>query len=684
MSALSRRIEPAAPVNESGVTSGALPAVCDDQVRHRLVAQERVGRPHRRPAVLERIPGDTHPRLDVVLVAVDLVAGTTVPDLVEGDAGGIEVHEAVVRLGGRHQEVPADPHLQGYVGADLEVVLHEEAERLLGEVAVDVAEGHGESTPPPGLEVGQARIGERAAVGAEVDVVEGASLTPELEGVAAARVAEGVGEHVGGVGAALREPVGSAEVQPHALNGDLGEDGGRRDPAVDPVALRIVGHVGRERDVDAVIAEARLVHDARAEDTRVVQGADLPVGGPGVPEPGDGVALEVWLAPQILLERVVGVQGVVLRELMADVPRPLVDVHVRDTRADEARGSGGVGAVRGRDQGEQVADDGIGHRRALGVAQYPAVEVQPLALARSLVGREEECLVLDDGPAQVGAELVALERRLGLTLEVEEVPGVEVLVPIELEQLAVERVRARARGDVHHRSRAAPVLRAQGLVVDLELGDGVDRRLEGDLVLDLVVEVDPVDHEVHGVFAVPGGVERKRPLAPEGRGQEAGLAGGHRARNEEPEIYEVAPVEGDLLNDALADHLADRSRGGLDHGRFGRHRDLFGHSTHAELHVEHDRLRDPKDDAVDDLRLEAGQARVELIASPGQGRHLVVAGAVRDDGALDARRLIGGSDAGAGDDPPLRVRDCALERCSGLRPERCDQQQHHEGGGEEP
>ena len=42
--------------------------------------------------------------------------------------------------------------------------------------------------------------------------------------------------------------------------------------------------------------------------------------------------------------------------------------------------------------------------------------------------------------------------------------------------------------------------------------------------------------------------------------------GRHRARDEEPEVHEVAPVERDLLNDALADDLADRSRGLLDDG----------------------------------------------------------------------------------------------------------------------
>jgi hypothetical protein len=97
---------------------------------------------------------------------------------------------------------------------------------------------------------------------------------------------------------------------------------------------------------------------------------------------------------------------------------------------------------------------------------------------------------------------VALEGRLRLVGRVEEVPGVEVLVPEELERLPMEAVGSGAGGDVDDGAGAPPVPGAEGRVVDLELRDGVDRGLEGDLVLDLVVEVDPVDHEVHGVFPV--------------------------------------------------------------------------------------------------------------------------------------------------------------------------------------
>ena len=73
-------------------------------------------------------------------------------------------------------------------------------------------------------------------------------------------------------------------------------------------------------------------------------------------------------------------------------------------------------ALAVRDQREQVAHDGVGDRRPLGVAQHAAVEVELLALAQALVAREEERLVLHDGAAQVRPELVPLEGRLRLGL----------------------------------------------------------------------------------------------------------------------------------------------------------------------------------------------------------------------------------------------------------------------------
>src|SRR5207247_2066478 len=256
------------------------------------------------------------------------------------------------------------------------------------------------------LEVREAREGERAPGGPEVHVVELTVLPTELEGVPAARVADGIGEDDGGIDASLGEAVRASEVETHALHRDLREDDGLVDPVLDSQVGGVGGDVGREGDVDAVEAEAGLVHEAGPEDVRVVQGADLAVRGAGVAEASP-----------------------------------------------------------------------------LGVAQDAAVEVELLALPQALVGDEEERLVLRDGTAQVGPELVPLEGRLLLARGVEEVPGVQGLVTQELESLPVNVIRAVAGGDVDARSRAAPVLGAEGGVVDVELRRRVDGGLARDLVL---------------------------------------------------------------------------------------------------------------------------------------------------------------------------------------------------------
>ena len=66
----------------------------------------------------------------------------------------------------------------------------------------------------------------------------------------------------------------------------------------------------------------------------------------------------------------------------------------------------------------------------------------------------------------------------------------------------------------------------------LELLHCVDRRLKRDLVLDHVVEVDAVNHEVDFVFTTTGGVEREIP-ATKRRSQESVLRWGDRTRNQQ-------------------------------------------------------------------------------------------------------------------------------------------------------
>src|SRR4029450_2936191 len=110
----------------------------------------------------ERVPDDADARLEVVLVVVDLVAAG-LAHLQQLGGRGVEVDEAVLRLGRRDDAGVAQAELDARVRFQTDVVLYEESERLLGDVAVEVAERDREGRAAPGLEVREARVGEGAA-----------------------------------------------------------------------------------------------------------------------------------------------------------------------------------------------------------------------------------------------------------------------------------------------------------------------------------------------------------------------------------------------------------------------------------------------------------------------------------------------------------------------------------------
>src|SRR4030095_11744341 len=137
------------------------------------------------------------------------------------------------------------------------------------------------------------------------------------------------------------------------------------------------------------------------------------------------------------------------------------------------------------------------------------------------------------------------------------VPRVECVVAQEFEQLTVKLVRARACGDIDNRTRVAPVLSAEGRVVGLDLRHCIDRRLERDLVLHHVVQVDTVDLKVDRVLTIAGRVNCERTLPPKRCGQETVLRRSDRAGYEQAEVNEVTAVERDFLYRALVDYRAD-------------------------------------------------------------------------------------------------------------------------------
>src|SRR5438093_3880153 len=97
-----------------------------------------------------------------------------------------------------------------------------------------------------------------------------------------------------------------------------------------------------------------------------------------------------------------------------------------------------------RDQREQLGDHVTGGL-TLRLAEDQAVEVDLLGLAHSFLIEEEERLALDDGSANVCAELVAFERQRVAGRQAERIPGVQLVVTQELKHLTVECAAARTR-----------------------------------------------------------------------------------------------------------------------------------------------------------------------------------------------------------------------------------------------
>ena len=304
----------------------------------------------------------------------------------------------------------------------------------------------------------------------------------------------------------------------------------------------------------------------------VLQRADLAVRGAVVAPARQGIALQVGLRADILLERIKAVQGVVRAELLQHVAGVLVDLH-------RPRGKRNIiGAAVGRgDQRCNLRAGGPGSEPGeLRRGKYRVVLQDALVLAQGFVAKEEKGVVPPDGAADRAAVIVALQRGLiacvgnqgkpggGIVGAVEVVAGVESFVAEVVKGLAVELVGAGASGDGDNRAITAAILRAEGGVIDLELGGGADRRLEGDLVLANIVEIDAVDLEVYRVFAIAGRDEGVCAETAAGSGKAARGIRHDASWSEHGEIEEVAAVERQLLHRIPVDHLPDGYGRSLD------------------------------------------------------------------------------------------------------------------------
>src|SRR5882757_5782082 len=262
-------------------------------------------------------------------------------------------------------------------------------------------------------------------------------------------------------------------------------------------------------------------------------------------------------------------QLVCIRDLLQNVQRVLIDLHWpgSESRVVCLRSVISYGHQSYQRFGSRLAIRK--NIRTCGRRKYRAVQKNALLLTKSFIATEEERAISPDRTPESAAKIVTFQRRLlpakacnAGTVEI--IPCIQSFIAEIVKGLAVKSVRTGPGAHIHHRTRTPAVLRAKGRVIDLELGGGVDRRLERNLVLSHVVEVHAIDLEVHRVFAVSGGNERVRAEPATCARQASSSRSNNAARSQHRKIEEVAPVQWNLLHSVTVDNLADRHRRGFN------------------------------------------------------------------------------------------------------------------------
>src|SRR5579872_6753201 len=325
-----------------------------------------------------------------------------------------------------------------------------------------------------------------------------------------------------------------------------------------------------------------------------------------------------------------------------------------------------------------------GRRRRAGVRKHIARQGQSLTMPQSFIGEKEKRLVLVNRATKIAAKLIALKRRHRQRSPgraqaiVECIAGIEEVVSNVIVELAVEFVGAGAAGNIDDRPRIAPVFRAVGGIIHLEFSYRVDGRLEGDLVLHHVIQVDAVDHPVDRILAVPGRIHGKRALAAQGGGQEAILRRCYATWYQQRQINKVTAIERNFLYCTLIDGLADRHGGALNNRRCSFYGDHLGRAGDLEPEVLHNVLADLDGYVFGLFGLESALLDLYLIDSGRQGRDLIVAGAAGCGGALEPfcrirHRYLRADNGCAGS-----ISDGAFDTGGGLSEcDRCKQQSEH-------
>ena len=277
-------------------------------------------------------------------------------------------------------------------------------------------------------------------------------------------------------------------------------------------------------------------------------------------------------------------QAVARRYLLIGPQRHLVRIECRD-RIRGKRPLGGVGqrdvlheelrlrrnaALRDgvvRERRARIADgcQRIVDRRpaaeitgALFRSRHDHVDDVTLIAALTLVAGEEERPAFQNRTTQRAAELIALEV---LLLRSEEVLRVERVVSQELEGAPVEGVRA-GFGDGVERAASAVDLRRIGVLLDAELLQRVDRRLDPRAALMLFGDVDAVEQEACLLPADAADDVAVDDFRPHGL-HVAGRRQQRRTRRQLRELVKAAAVQRQVDDLFISDDVAQRRRFGV-------------------------------------------------------------------------------------------------------------------------
>ncbi len=206
-------------------------------------------------------------------------------------------------------------------------------------------------------------------------------------------------------------------------------------------------------------------------------------------------------------------------------------------------------------------------RRAIGIAQRTEVSLQPILrwiegildpgqpLPQTFVVAEEEELVPYDPSAHGGAEVVLPETTL--PGQIEKVARIQPFVSQELEHGSMKRVRAALERCIYG-DRAKSELGAEGVALHFELLNRVYRRPDAGLPPTRGSRLHAIQKEADEIQTLPGNRSRGILAA----GPTAGTVPRSRrwndARRELGELHEVSPVQRQILNRSLSDHLSER------------------------------------------------------------------------------------------------------------------------------